>query len=137
MAKLEILACVMVLRRRQRGAQAKPGSEPLPVVAPKPAIEPRALALIKTMSDKLASAKSQSFTARGAAAAGIVGLAAGAAIGAAAAPYYPMSPMVVTPPSTDCYYQLVDSVNYYECRRTWFRPYVGSNGLYYKIVPIP
>jgi hypothetical protein len=71
----------------------------------------------------------------GAAAAGAVGLAAGAAISRAADPgYYYPGMLVVSPPATGCEYRYVAGVNYDICGATWFRPYYGNNGLYYRVV---
>jgi hypothetical protein len=69
----------------------------------------------------------------GVAAAGAVGLAAGAAI---AYNSYPIGSVVVNPPS-GCGYQPSGSINYYVCGATWYRPYYGNNGLYYRVVPAP
>ncbi len=51
---------------------------------------------------------------------------------------YAIGSTVVTPPPTpDCQHETVVGVHYYVCGRTWFRPYVGNNGLYYKVVTQP
>jgi hypothetical protein len=34
-----------------------------------------------------------------------------------------------------CPYQVVAGTNYYVCNGTWFQPYYGNNGLYYRVVP--
>lgn len=72
----------------------------------------------------------------GAAVGTAVGMAAGAAIATAARPY-PVGEVVVTPPPSGCGYQGYAGVNYYVCGPTWFRPYYGSNGLYYRVVAAP
>jgi len=43
---------------------------------------------------------------------------------------------VATPPP-GCGYQPSGSINYYVCGATWYRPYYGNNGLYYRVVPAP
>jgi hypothetical protein len=60
------------------------------------------------------------------------GVAAGAAIGAAGA--YALGSLVTTVPA-GCDYQNVGGVNYYVCNGTWFQPFYGNNGLYYRVVP--
>ncbi len=72
----------------------------------------------------------------GAAVGTAVGVAAGAAIASAARPY-PVGQVVVTPPASGCGYQAYSGINYYVCGPTWFRPYYGSNGLYYQVVAPP
>lgn len=72
----------------------------------------------------------------GAAVGTAVGVAAGAAIASAARPY-PVGQVIVTPPASGCGYQGYAGVNYYVCGPTWFRPYYGANGLYYKVVAPP
>jgi hypothetical protein len=59
-----LLAAVVSLAFAQQSAP--PATSIPPVVAPKPAIEPRAIEILKAMSDKLASAKNLSFVAHGA-----------------------------------------------------------------------
>ncbi|WOJ90552.1 hypothetical protein RZS28_04460 [Methylocapsa polymorpha] len=63
------------------------------------------------------------------AAAAAVGLAAGAAATA-----YAIGALVSTVPA-GCPYQTVAGANYYVCDGTWFQPYYGANGLYYRVVP--
>jgi hypothetical protein len=58
---------------------------------------------------------------------------AGAAIGAAAVGYAVGSLVTTVPPG--CAYQAVAGTNYYVCNGTWFQPYYGNNGLYYRVVP--
>jgi hypothetical protein len=71
----------------------------------------------------------------GAVAAGLGGLAAGAAIGAAAAAYPVGTDISVLP--TGCALAPVAAVNYYRCGPTWFQPYYGGGGLYYRAVGAP
>ncbi len=47
------------------------------------------------------------------------------------------STVVTPPPSLECQHETVVGVHYYVSGTTWFRPYVGNNGLYYKVVPAP
>jgi hypothetical protein len=77
-------------------------------------------------------------------AAGVTGLAVGATVGAAAAsashpvyavPYvmgdvYPVLPV-------GCVYSPYGGMAYYNCGGTWFSPYYGANGMYYRVVPVP
>jgi hypothetical protein len=60
-----------------------------------------------------------------------VGLAAGAA--AVAATAYAVGSLVASVP-TGCPYQAVGGANYYVCGGTWYQPYYGGNGLYYRVV---
>ena len=70
-------------------------------------------------------------------AAGAVGLAAGAAIGAAAAaPTYAYGTTFATLPG-GCVYTAQGVATYYSCSGTWFAPYYGANGAYYRVVPPP
>ncbi|HET6378674.1 MAG TPA: hypothetical protein VFG05_10280 [Methylocella sp.] len=62
------------------------------------------------------------------------GVAAGAAIGAAAA--YTVGSIVATVPA-GCVYRMAAGVNYYVCNGTWFQPFYGNNGLYYRVVSPP
>ena len=39
--------------------------------------------------------------------------------------------------SSECQNETVVGVHYYVCGTTWFRPYAGNNGLYYKVVAAP
>jgi hypothetical protein len=90
------------------------------------------------------------------AAAGIAGLAVGAMAGAAVAsasqPAYapptvviqqPMAPapliigMSMTYLPGNCVNINTSSGQYYECGPNWFKPYFGSNGVYYLVVPAP
>ncbi|MET0531467.1 MAG: hypothetical protein ABW003_24570 [Microvirga sp.] len=71
----------------------------------------------------------------GAVAAGLGGLAAGAAIGAAAASYPAGTDIAVLP--AGCALTPVAAVNYYRCGPSWYRPYFGGSGLYYRAVPAP
>ncbi len=58
-----------------------------------------------------------------------------AAVGAAAAATaVAIGSLVATVPA-GCPYQYVNSVNYYVCGGTWYQPYYGANGLYYRVVP--
>jgi hypothetical protein len=36
-----------------------------------------------------------------------------------------------------CAHDSFSGVNYYNCARTWYRPYFGSNGVYYQVAPAP
>ena len=95
------------------------------------------------------------------AAAGIAGLAVGAMAGAAAAskPAPPPTTVVIQqpwgappppPPSMamqlgttlsylpgNCVNINISSGQYYQCGPNWFKPYFGSNGAYYQVVPAP
>ena len=88
------------------------------------------------------------------AAAGIAGLAVGAMAGAAAASRPAPAPttVVVQQPMTPAPLMLgtsltylpggcvninISSGQYYECGANWFKPYFGSNGVYYQVVPAP
>jgi hypothetical protein len=88
------------------------------------------------------------------AAAGVAGLAVGAMAGSAAASKQaPASTTVVVQQSANpsqfplgtnlnnlpggCVNVKVASTQYYECGVNWFRPYFGSNGAYYQVVPAP
>ena len=87
------------------------------------------------------------------AAAGIAGLAVGAMAGAAAASQppppttvvvqQPMAPapltlgMSLTYLPGNCVNMNLSSGQYYECGPNWFKPYFGSNGVYYLVVPAP
>ncbi|OAI18770.1 hypothetical protein A1359_04165 [Methylomonas lenta] len=88
------------------------------------------------------------------AAAGVAGLAVGAMIGAAAAsrPPPPPTTIVVQQPMAPAPMMLgtsltylpagcvninISSGQYYQCGINWFRPYFGSNGAYYQVVPAP
>ena len=42
--------------------------------------------------------------------------------------------MVATVPA-GCPYHYVNGVDYYVCGGTWYQPYYGANGLYYRVVP--
>jgi hypothetical protein len=57
---------------------------------------------------------------------------AAAAVGAAAAAYS-VGSLVATVPA-GCPYQSVAGVNYYVCGGTWYQPYYGGNGVYYRVV---
>ncbi len=51
---------------------------------------------------------------------------------------YAIGTTVVTPPAgAECQHETVVGVHYYVCGTTWFRPYAGNNGLYYKVVAAP
>ena len=90
------------------------------------------------------------------AAAGIAGLAIGAMAGAAKASQTPPPPTTVViqqpwapPPMAmplgttlyslpgNCVNINISSGQYYECGMNWFKPYFGSNGAYYQVVPAP
>ncbi len=65
------------------------------------------------------------------AAAGPAAVAAGVAAGAAAA--YAIGTTVATVPA-GCAYQPVAGTNYYVCGGTWYQPFYGNNGVYYRVV---
>ena len=97
----------------------------------------------------------------GAAAGAVAGLAVGAAVGAAAAsaarpatvvvqqpayyppvsPYYPQGNLALgtqvayLPPGANS--MVVNGVHYYQSGPTWYKPYYGSSGVYYEVVPAP
>jgi hypothetical protein len=89
------------------------------------------------------------------AAAGVAGLAIGAMAGAAAASNSappPPTTVVVQQPAApaplslgmstsylpgNCVNINLKSGQYYECGPNWFKPYFGSNGVYYQVVPAP
>ena len=88
------------------------------------------------------------------AAVGVAGLAVGAMAGAAAASRQAPAPTTVVvqqpmnpsqlPLGTNlnnlpggCVNVKVSSTQYYQCGMNWFRPYFGSNGAYYQVVPAP
>ncbi len=89
------------------------------------------------------------------AAAGIAGLAVGAMAGSAAASRQATPPTTVVvqqqpmyasqlPLGTNlnnlpsgCVSATVSSTQFYQCGMSWFRPYFGSNGAYYQVVPAP
>jgi hypothetical protein len=78
----------------------------------------------------------------GAAAAAMAGVAfgVGAASGAGAVGSTPPPPPVgSTAPALPggCIPSSVKGVSYYQCGTTWFRPYFGSSGVYYKVVVPP
>jgi hypothetical protein len=95
----------------------------------------------------------------GAWAAGVAGVAAGAAIGAAAAnantataaanayaagvatgaaarPAYVLNDIYPALPA-GCAYSSPGGLAYYQCGATWFSPYYGANGVYYRVVAGP
>jgi hypothetical protein len=94
-------------------------------------------------------------TTNDAGAALVGGLAAGTMVGAAAASsaaaasynaaYAPPPPPVVGYPlgtiyaalPTGCLYQPSGGRTYYLCNNTWFSPYYGANGTYYRVVANP
>ena len=86
------------------------------------------------------------------AAAGVAGLAVGAMVGAAAASNAAPATVIVQQPMAPAYMPLgtslsylpggcnsinVNSGQYYQCGPNWFRPFFGSNGAYYQVVPAP
>jgi len=94
----------------------------------------------------------------GAAAGAVAGLAVGAAIASASrpttvvvqqpAPVYVQQPtyyvqgnlpigtqVAVLPPGTSS--MVVNGVTYYQSGPTWYKPYFGSSGVYYQVVPTP
>jgi hypothetical protein len=90
-------------------------------------------------------------------AAGVAGLAVGAAIANANKPtvvvapvypgYYVPPPVVVVPtaPIGSIYYSVpygaqsayINGIQYYVLGATYYRPFFGSNGVYYQVVPNP
>jgi hypothetical protein len=36
-----------------------------------------------------------------------------------------------------CAYSPYNGGAYYNCGGTWFSPYYGANGMYYRVVPVP
>ena len=71
-----------------------------------------------------------------------VGVAAGAA--AATQPVYAPPPAYAYPVGATypvlpagCAYDTFSGVNYYNCAGIWYRPFFGSNGVYYQVVPAP
>jgi hypothetical protein len=36
-----------------------------------------------------------------------------------------------------CGYAPYNGAAYYNCGGTWFSPYYGANGMYYRVVPVP
>jgi hypothetical protein len=86
-------------------------------------------------------------------AAGVTGLAVGAAIGATAAAAATPRPVYVAPAPyvpapyvmgdvypvlpAGCAYSPYNGGAYYNCGGTWFSPYYGANGMYYRVVPVP
>ena len=99
----------------------------------------------------------------GAAVGAVAGMAVGAAVASAARPatvvvnqpaYYP--PAYYPPPPPTTYYpqgmvigtqvaylppgansMVVNGVTYYQAGPTWYKPYYGSSGVYYEVVPAP
>jgi len=86
------------------------------------------------------------------AAAGVAGLAVGAMVGAAAASNAAPTTVIVQQPMAPAYMPLgtslsylpggcnsinINSGQYYQCGPNWFRPFFGSNGAYYQVVPAP
>lgn len=73
----------------------------------------------------------------GAAVAGAaVGLAAGTAIGAAAARNYAVGTVYPVLPA-GCANNPYRGATYYTCNGAWFQPAYGANGMYYTVVPAP
>jgi hypothetical protein len=102
----------------------------------------------------------------GAAAGAVAGMAVGAAIASSAYPAYPSTvvvqqpapvyvqqPTYVQPPAysagnmpigtqlaalpAGAGNMVVNGVTYYQSGPTWFKPYFGSSGVYYEVVPAP
>ena len=76
-------------------------------------------------------------------AAGAAGAVAGAAVASAATANayaaqsaYAMNDIYSTLPA-GCAYSPYSGVAYYTCGGTWFSPYYGANGTYYRVVPAP
>ena len=62
--------------------------------------------------------------------------AAGVSAGASMAPVYAMSDVYPTLPG-GCTYTPIQGSAFYRCGPTWFSPYYGANGTYYRVVPAP
>jgi hypothetical protein len=61
---------------------------------------------------------------------------AGVAAGAASATSYVMGALYPTLPA-GCITPTVRGTTYYLCGNTWFQPFYGANGVYYRVVPTP
>jgi hypothetical protein len=88
------------------------------------------------------------YSAGAVAAAGVVGLAAGAAIGSAASsttvvqqPVYVTGPAIGTEvmalPGSGCNSVSANGIRYYNCGSAYYQPHFGSNGVYYTVVANP
>ncbi|MEZ5575677.1 MAG: hypothetical protein R3F44_08505 [Candidatus Competibacteraceae bacterium] len=88
------------------------------------------------------------YSAGAVAAAGVVGLAAGAAIGSAASsttvvqqPVYVTGPAIGTEvmalPGSGCNSVSANGIRYYNCGSSYYQPHFGSNGVYYTVVANP
>jgi hypothetical protein len=89
------------------------------------------------------------YSAGAVAAAGVVGLAAGAAIGSAASnsttvvqqPVYVTGPAigseVMALPGSGCDSVSANGIRYYNCGSAYYQPHFGSNGVYYTVVANP
>ena len=89
------------------------------------------------------------YSAGAVAAAGVVGLAAGAAIGSAASSptvvvqqaVYVTGPAigseVMALPGSGCASVSANGITYYNCGSSYYRPHFGSNGVYYTVVANP
>jgi hypothetical protein len=91
------------------------------------------------------------YSAGAVAAAGVVGLAAGAAIGSAASsdnstvvvqqPVYVSGPAigseVMALPGNGCASLFANGTRYYNCGDAYYQPHFGSNGVYYTVVANP
>jgi hypothetical protein len=64
------------------------------------------------------------------------GYAAGATNATVAKTAYAVGTTVVTLPA-GCISPSVSGGTYYLCGNTWFSPFYGANGLYYRVVPAP
>lgn len=92
----------------------------------------------------------------GAAAGAVAGMAVGAAIADASRPAVVVQQpaVIVQPPPVvvqsgmplgtqlaalpgDARSMVVNGVNYYQSGATWYKPYFGSSGVYYEVVPAP
>lgn len=60
--------------------------------------------------------------------------AAGVSAGASMAPVYAMSDVYPTLPG-GCTYTPIQGAAFYRCGPTWFSPFYGANGTYYRVVP--
>jgi hypothetical protein len=62
--------------------------------------------------------------------------AAGVAAGSAIPTVYPMNAIYPTIPA-GCTTPNVGGTTYFLCGNTWFQPFDGANGIYYRVVPTP
>ena len=130
---LALLLAASVVAATSAGAQQPAAVEP--------ALEPRAIDLLKASSSRLAGARSMTFTA-------VVSYenpsrlgpplvyTAGVAAGGMASPAYAMGGIYSAPPP-GCATPSINGTTYYLCGNTWFQPNYGANGVFYRVVPTP